>query len=58
MKTSRMKELSLRLRLFKTDRASPFFPLTALLEQLNTLEALEDAALRPYAAGLFETRVL
>lgn len=53
-----MKELSLRLRLFKTDRASPFFPLTALLEQLNTLETLKDAALGPYAAGLFETRVL
>ena len=58
MKTARMKELSLRLRLFETDRAGPIFPLTALLEQLYTLEALEDAALRPYAAGLFETRVL
>ena len=53
-----MKELSLRLRLFETDRAGPFFPLTALLEQLNSLEALKDAALRPYATGLFETRVL
>lgn len=58
MKNSRMKELSLRLRLFETDRAGPFFPLTALLEQLNSLEALKDAALRPYATGLFETRVL
>ena len=58
MKTSEKKGLSLGLGLFETDRAGSFFPLTALLEQLDTLEALEDAALSSYAAGLFETCVL
>jgi len=55
---SERKELSLWLGLFETNWAGSFFPLAALLEQLNTLETLKDAAFSSYAAGLFETCVL
>ena len=39
---SQLVRLRLRLSLRKADRALTFFPLTALLEELNTLETLKN----------------
>ena len=52
------QDLRLRLSLGKAQWAHSFFPLTALLKQLNALETFENAALGSDAAGLFEAGVL
>ena len=49
---------SLRLGLGETNRAAALFPLTTLLEKLDALVTLQDAALGTDAAGLFEAGVL
>ena len=46
--------LGLRLGFGQADGALTFFPLASLLEQLDTLEALENRTLAAGAAGYLE----
>jgi hypothetical protein len=50
--------LFLRLGFAEADDALAFLPLTALLEQLDALEAFEDIPLDLETAGGLETRML
>ena len=47
-----------RLSLRKTNRTATLFPLTTLLEKLDALVTLQDAALGTDTAGLLEACVL
>ena len=50
--------LCLRLGLLKTETAAIFLPLATLLEQIDTLETLQNVALRCDLAGTSKTAML
>ena len=54
----RRLRLHVRLRLRKADDFLTFLPLTALLQELDTLEALQHVAPGGDRAGSFETAML
>ncbi len=54
----RRLRLYVRLRLRKADDFLTFLPLTALLQELDTLEALQHVAPGGDRAGSFETAML
>jgi hypothetical protein len=58
LKLKKEAELDVRLGLTKTGDAIAGFPLSALLEQVDALEALQDVAFDDEAVGALETFML